>query len=60
MSHEHERSKFERNANRVNLPELIKMGVKYQQKINWSPKQEKNRGTPKKPKTSNENNGNLT
>ena len=52
MSHEHERSKFERNGNRVELPELIEMGTKYQQKTNWSPKQEKNRGTPKKPKDS--------
>ena len=50
MSHEHERSKFERNANRVQLPELIEMGIKYQQKSNWSPKQEKNRGKPKEPK----------
>ena len=52
MSHEHERSKFERNGNRVELPELIEMGTKYQQKTNWAPKQEKNRGTPKKPKES--------
>ncbi len=37
MSHEHELGKFERNANRVALPELLEMGKKYQEEVNWVP-----------------------
>lgn len=37
MSHEHELSKFERNANRVKLPQLLEMGKKYQAEVNWVP-----------------------
>ena len=47
MSKEHELSKYERDANRVNLRELLEMGKIYQQDINWTPKNpQKNSGTP--------------
>jgi NADH-quinone oxidoreductase subunit I len=51
MSHEYELSKYQRNANRVNLNELLDMGVAYQNKIGWTPKQpQKNSGIPVPPK----------
>ena len=51
MSREHELSKYERNANRVNLPTLLEMGKFYQEESNWVPKQpEKNNGTPQSSK----------
>ena len=47
MSHEHELSKYERNANRADLPSLISMGRDYQKKIGWNPRNpEKNNGLP--------------
>jgi formate hydrogenlyase subunit 6/NADH:ubiquinone oxidoreductase subunit I len=49
MSHEHERSKFLRNGNRVDLEPLLEMGKRYQADTTWSPKQpEKNSGVPVK------------
>ena len=51
MSHEHERSKYERNGNRVDLPQLLEMGRRYQAESGWTPGQpEKNSGVPKKKK----------
>ena len=48
MSHEHELSKYQRNGNRANLDTLLGMGMEYQNKVNWTPKQpEKNSGKPK-------------
>jgi len=41
MSHEHERSKFLRNGNRVDLEPLLEMGKRYQADMAWSPKQPK-------------------
>ena len=35
MSHEHERSERLRNANRVDLPTLLKMGRRYQDEVGW-------------------------
>ena len=50
MSHDHELSKYERNGNRVDLPQLIEMGQQYQAELGWQPKQpEKNSGVPVKP-----------
>ena len=47
MSHEHELSKYERNGNRMDLPQLLEMGRAYQQQTNWTPSQpEKNSGIP--------------
>ena len=47
MSHEHELSKFQRNDNRVDLAQLLKMGAEYQEKTGWTPKHpEKNSGIP--------------
>jgi NADH-quinone oxidoreductase subunit I len=46
MSHEHELSKFQRNANRANLESLLDMGKAFQSKINWKPTQVKNIGDP--------------
>ena len=37
MSHEHEESTYQRNGDRVDLPELLKVGVKFQKKTNWIP-----------------------
>jgi NADH-quinone oxidoreductase subunit I len=49
MSHEHELSKYERNGNRVDLPQLLEMGKQYQAQVNWKPAQpEKNSGIPVK------------
>ena len=49
MSHEHELSKYERNSNRVDLPQLLEMGKEFQTKTNWRPTQpEKNSGVPAK------------
>jgi len=49
MSHEHELSKYERNGNRVDLPQLLEMGKAYQSQSVWRPKQpEKNSGVPVK------------
>ena len=46
-SHEHELSKFQRNDNRVDLAQLLKMGNEYREKTGWTPKQpEKNSGIP--------------
>lgn len=47
MSHEHERGRYARNANRVDLDDLLVMGKKYQEQTGWQPLQEKNVGTPK-------------
>tara|TARA_Y100001001_G_scaffold94819_1_gene92477 strand:- start:421 stop:738 length:318 start_codon:yes stop_codon:yes gene_type:complete len=53
MSHEYELSKYQRNANRVNLNQLLDMGVVYQNKLQWTPKQpQKNSGIPLPPKQS--------
>tara|TARA_Y100000590_G_scaffold469333_1_gene656296 strand:+ start:21727 stop:22314 length:588 start_codon:yes stop_codon:yes gene_type:complete len=46
MSHEHELSKFQRNANRANLESLLEMGKTFQEKIGWKPVQIKNIGDP--------------
>ncbi len=47
MSHGHELSKYERNGNRVDLPQLLEMGKEYQAEVGWKPKQpEKNSGVP--------------
>ena len=46
MSHEHELSKFQRNANRANLESLLDMGKAFQSKIRWKPVQVKNVGDP--------------
>ncbi len=47
MSHGHELSKYERNGNRVDLPQLLEMGKEYQTEVGWKPKQpEKNSGAP--------------
>ncbi len=46
MSHEHELSKFQRNANRANLESLLDMGKAFQAKIGWKPVQVKNIGNP--------------
>ena len=49
MSHEHELSKYQRNDNRVDLPQLLEMGKEFQVKTNWRPTQaEKNSGVPVK------------
>ena len=48
MSHEHELSQYERNGNRVDLPELLEMGKKHQLDTSWEPTQEKNIGAPDK------------
>ena len=37
MSHEHELSKYQRNSNRVDLPQLLEMGEEFQAKTNWRP-----------------------
>ena len=37
MSHEHELSKYQRNANRVDLIELLEMGKSYQAETGWKP-----------------------
>ena len=51
MSHEHERSKYQRNGNRMDLPQLLEMGTQFQSETGWTPTQpEKNSGVPvKKP-----------
>ena len=46
MSHEHELSKFQRNANRANVKSLLDMGKVFQSKISWKPTQVKNIGDP--------------
>ena len=40
MSHEHEMSTYERNGDRVDLPALLKIGMKYQQETDWVPPSE--------------------
>lgn len=47
MSHEHERGRYARDANRVDLDDLLVMGKKYQKDTGWQPVQAKNIGTPK-------------
>ena len=37
MSHEHEMSAFSRNAVRVDLPELLEIGQKFQRETGWIP-----------------------
>ncbi len=37
MSHEHEMSTFSRNGDRVDLPELLEIGHKFQKETNWIP-----------------------
>jgi NADH-quinone oxidoreductase subunit I len=37
MSHEHEMSTYQRNGDRVSLPELLRIGSKYQEETNWIP-----------------------
>ena len=56
MSHEHELSKYRRNDNRVNLPQLLEMGKIYQQEVNWQPPKIK---IKKKSKTSTSEKDNL-
>ena len=46
MSHEHELGKFERDANRADLPRLLDMGKIWQREAGWSPAQAKNIGDP--------------
>ena len=49
MSHGHELSKYERNANRVDLSQLLEMGKEHQAEVDWEPRQpEKNSGVPLK------------
>ena len=49
MSHDHELSKYQRNGNRVDLQQLLGMGMRYQEETSWAPRQpEKNSGVPKK------------
>ena len=49
MSHDHELSKYQRNGNRVELRQLLKMGTEYQTETDWKPKQpKKNSGVPVK------------
>jgi formate hydrogenlyase subunit 6/NADH:ubiquinone oxidoreductase subunit I len=40
MSHEHEMSTYERNGDRVDLPALLKIGLKYQKETGWIPPSE--------------------
>ena len=37
MSHEHEMSTFSRNGDRVDLPALLEIGLKFQKKTDWIP-----------------------
>ena len=37
MSHEHEESTYQRNGDRVDLPELLQVGIKFQKETNWIP-----------------------
>jgi len=37
MSHEHEMSTFQRNGDRVDLPALLQIGQKFQDKTSWVP-----------------------
>lgn len=37
MSHEHEMSTYERNGDRVGLPALLEIGMKYQRETDWIP-----------------------
>ena len=37
MSHEHEMSVYQRNGDRVDLIELLEMGKRYQEDMNWIP-----------------------
>ncbi len=37
MSHEHEMSTYERNGDRVDLPALLKIGMKHQRETDWIP-----------------------
>jgi len=37
MSHEHEMSTYQRNGDRVDLPALLEIGIKFQQKTDWIP-----------------------
>ena len=46
MSHEHELGKYERNGNRVDLPQLLEMGKRFQTEAGWQPTQAKNVGAP--------------
>ena len=46
MSHEHELSKFERDANRADLPALLDLGKTWQADAGWTPTQAKNVGDP--------------
>ena len=49
MSYEHELSKYERDGNRVDLPQLLELGKQYQADARWKPAQpEKNSGVPVK------------
>ena len=54
MSHEHELSKYRRNGNRMDLDDLLGMGMKYQTETGWQPSNpSKNSGVPvKKPEGS--------
>ena len=42
MSHEHELSSFARNGARMNLSELLKLGLEFQQETGWQPSNPKN------------------
>jgi formate hydrogenlyase subunit 6/NADH:ubiquinone oxidoreductase subunit I len=46
MSNDHEKSKYARNDNRVDLHQLLDIGQKYQHENRWRPQQEKNIGAP--------------
>jgi len=46
MSHEHEMSTFQRNGDRVDLPILLEIGVKFQQETGWIPPSQRAKPEP--------------
>ena len=49
MSREHERGKYQRDGNRVDLPQLLETGMQFQAESGWKPRQpQKNSGVPVK------------
>ena len=51
MTHEHEKSKYLRDGNRLDLQMLLEMGKQFQEQIGWEPKQAKNIGKPEPSKS---------
>ncbi len=49
MSHEHEMSTYQRNGDRVDLPALLVIGKKYQDKTGWQPAAAKTKKPVAKP-----------